>query len=31
MKQIKETGKAPDGSILKYNEVVFIPTEDDKV
>ncbi|KAI6751881.1 hypothetical protein HG531_006577 [Fusarium graminearum] len=31
MKQIKETGKAPDGSTLKYNKVVFIPTEDNKV
>jgi hypothetical protein len=31
IKQIKETGKAPDGTTLKYNEVVFIPTEDNQV
>jgi hypothetical protein len=29
--QIKETGKAPNSSILKYNKVVFIPTEDNKI
>ncbi|KAJ0129256.1 Uncharacterized protein HZ326_27646 [Fusarium oxysporum f. sp. albedinis] len=31
MKQIKETGKAPDGTALEYNEVIFIPTEDNQV
>ncbi|RKK10605.1 hypothetical protein BFJ66_g16165 [Fusarium oxysporum f. sp. cepae] len=28
MKRIKETGKAPDGITLKYNEVILIPTPD---
>ncbi|TVY62590.1 Pogo transposable element with ZNF domain [Fusarium oxysporum f. sp. cubense] len=30
MKQIKETGKAPDGMRLRYNEVILIPTQDKK-
>ncbi|PNP51514.1 hypothetical protein FNYG_15891 [Fusarium nygamai] len=31
MKKIKETGKAPDGTPLKYNEVIFIPMPDKQV
>ncbi|RKK86522.1 hypothetical protein BFJ68_g17134 [Fusarium oxysporum] len=31
MKRIKETGKAPDGTPLKYNEVILIPMPDKQV
>src|SRR6478609_1879290 len=31
MKHIKETGKAPDGTALQYNEVYLIPTQDKQV
>jgi hypothetical protein len=31
MKHIKETGKAPDGIALQYNEVYLIPTQDKQV
>ncbi|EXK25671.1 hypothetical protein FOMG_17678 [Fusarium oxysporum f. sp. melonis 26406] len=31
MKHIKETGKAPDGTPLVYNEVYLIPTQDKQV
>jgi hypothetical protein len=31
MKRIKETGKAPDGTTLKYNEVILIPMPDKQV
>ncbi|RYC79027.1 hypothetical protein BFJ63_vAg18093, partial [Fusarium oxysporum f. sp. narcissi] len=31
MRRIKETGKASDGTPLKYNEVILIPTEDQQV
>ncbi|EGU72291.1 hypothetical protein FOXB_17200, partial [Fusarium oxysporum f. sp. conglutinans Fo5176] len=31
MKRIKETGKAPNGTPLRYNEVILIPTQDKKV
>ncbi|RKK77498.1 hypothetical protein BFJ68_g17968 [Fusarium oxysporum] len=31
MKQIKETGKAPDGTPLRYNEVILIPMPDKQV
>jgi hypothetical protein len=31
MKYIKETGKAPDGIALEYNEVILIPIQDKQV
>ncbi|RKK77629.1 hypothetical protein BFJ70_g17123 [Fusarium oxysporum] len=31
MKRIKETRKAPNGTPLRYNEVILIPTQDKKV
>ncbi|KAF5725211.1 ac transposable element-derived 4 [Fusarium mundagurra] len=31
MKKIKETGRAPNGTLLKFNEVIFIPMPDKQV
>ncbi|KAL9561175.1 hypothetical protein ACKAV7_014530 [Fusarium commune] len=31
IKHIKDTGKAPNGSLLKYNDIILIPTPDQQV